>query len=280
MPLAALALGVLLGLFAITAGASEPQGEYVVVRHLLYLSADGSIAIEEESTTRVSAAYVVNDHLWAEDALPIRVAYNPAGAPAGHDVPALLQQAIGTWNAAGSGFAFEWAGTGSALTGSCGQAVQVDGVNNIQFAALPPLVLGQTCTIYPPPKNSATKLVEFDMQLNPAINWSSTLPVPGGKYDMGTTILHELGHAAGLGHNCGPDVQITCQGKHDSAVMYSTLVTGISKRVLTQDDIDAIREAYGAAPTPPPTPTPTPVVTVPPGAEIFERARAPQLARD
>lgn len=295
-PLAALSAGLLLagGALAVAAQEDAAPGDYIVVRHVLYITDDGSTAIEQESSSRVSAAFVVNDHVWDVDDIPIQVTYNPADAPAGHDVPALFQDAMNTWNAAGSGFAFQWAGESTSFTGACATSPQIDGKNNIKFTPLPPLVLGQTCTVYPPPKNSNTKLVEFDMQLNPAINWSSTLPVPAGRYDIATTILHELGHAAGIGHACGGDVGIGCDGEHEPTVMYPTLVTGVSKRSLTQDDIDAIREAYGSVVTPtatmtasstptvtPPTTTPpTATPTTPPAQQLFERARAPLLARD
>jgi hypothetical protein len=282
VPALALATGIVLASAAIIAGAAEDSadGDYLVVRHLLYLTGDGSVAVEEQSSTRVSAAYVVNDHIWDVDSLPIRVSYNPADAPAGHDVPKLLQDAIATWNGAGSNFAFQWEGESNAFTGACNGQIRVDGINNVKFTPLAPLVLGQTCTIYPP-GGAKTKLVEFDMQLNPDINWSSTLPTAPGKYDLGTTILHEFGHAAGLGHNCPAH---ECDDSHEPAVMFWKLTTATTKRSLTQDDLEGIRTAYGAVPTPPPTAvptaTPTPSPTVPPGSPVFERARAPQLARD
>ena len=290
-PLAALALGLLLAAGALAAATTRGEAQssdYIVVRHVLYIAGDGSVAVEEESSSRVSAAFVVNKHIWNVDDIPIQVTYNPADAPAGHDVPALFQQAMTTWNNAGSNFRFQWAGESAGSTGSCSGNPQVDGLNNIKFTPLPPLTLGQTCTVYPPGGN--TRLVEFDMQLNPSIDWSSSLPVPGNKFDMATTILHELGHAAGLGHACGSDVGITCGDTHESTVMYPTLDTGISKRSLTQDDVDAIRAAYGAAAatptsTPTETPTPTPaaptvIPTTPTGPQLFQRARAPLLARD
>ncbi len=290
-PLLALAAGVLVAAGALGAGAAdgEPAADgYVVVRHVLYVTEDGTIAYDEESRDTVSAQFVVNNHIWSLDSVPVQVAFNADGAPSGHDTAGIIQEALGKWNAAGSNFAFAWAGDSDGDTGSCAANLDVDGVNTIRFEQLPGLTLGQTCTLYPIGNNS--RLVEFDMQLDTDANWTSATPVQGGKYDLRTTILHELGHAAGLGHSA-----------QSAAVMYFQVNAGQDKRTLMQDDLNAIVAAYGgngvptATPTHTATPTPTtpaattttspsptasatppPITTVP----VIQRARAPQLARD
>jgi len=255
LALALLIAGLAGGFAAFQTGARAFDGtgeHYTVVRHTLYAVPGGGIAIEEEETIEVSAQFVVNNHIWNTSSLPLPVRYNSAGALPGHDMPAIIQRAIGSWNGAGSAFTFAWAGGGSGNTGSCGNAIDTDGQNTIAFKSLPGLTLGRTCTIYPPGANS--KLVEFDMEIdNEALLWSSSLPVPGDKYDLPTTILHELGHAAGLGHSAD-----------SSAVMYFQVAAGQNKRALTADDLAGIMAAYPAATSPSPTATNTPVPTNPP----------------
>ena len=74
--------------------------------------------------------------------------------------------------------------------------------------------------------------------------------------DIRRVLLHEMGHALGLGH---PDQA----GQHVSAVMNS-VISNID--TATQDDIAGAQALYGApqsspTPTPAPTPTPTPSAT-------------------
>src|SRR5215204_6140631 len=98
-----------LGLFsAATSAEGEPQ-TYTVVRHILYRSADGSLTIEE-AESRTIEQFVVNPHIWSTTSLPISVRYNGEGGPAGIDTQALIQTAIGTWNAVNSGFSFVYSG--------------------------------------------------------------------------------------------------------------------------------------------------------------------------
>ena len=281
-----LVAGLALGGFAIASaasGTSAPE-QYVVVRHVLYAGPNGELISEEAGSTTVSAQFVVNQHIWALNSLPVPVQYNADGAPGGLSVTNIITQAIGTWNGAGSGFSFAWGGSSSGDTGSCAPGnPQIDGINTIRFENLTGLTLGQTCTIYP--AGSSSKLIEFDMQLDNDGAWSADLPVPGNKYDLPTTILHELGHAAGLGHNCGPSSGITCTDSHKPALMYFQVSAGQDKRALTQDDLDGIRAAYPPVPTNTPTLTPTSTPTVAPTTPLPTvpasfKVRTLQLARD
>jgi hypothetical protein len=276
-PWVVLAAGLIAGaglLGSTTAGAATGN-RYVVVKHVLFATEGGGVALEES----VSAQFVVNNHTWATSSLPVQVRYNGANAPAGHDVPGLIQQAVATWNGAGSAFSFAWAGASTGTTGACDAQIDVDGVNTIAFVNLNGPTLGQTCTIFPVGAN--TKLVEFDMELDVDADWGSISPVPGNLYDLHTTILHELGHAAGLGHSADVD-----------ALMYFQIGRGDDKRVLRTDDLNGIRAAYPPSVTPQttapatstpapgsPTPTPFPPTLTPPPQGDF-KVRTLQLARD
>ena len=277
--------GLLLGAGALGAQSSTPTHadgpeEYTVVRHVLVAAPDGSVAVEQEPDTRVVAAFKVNPNLWAANKIPVPVSYNPTGAPGGLDTASVIQTAIGTWNAAGAAFSFAWTGTSSGDTGSCDDNFHVDGVNTIAFKQLPGLTLGRTCTIF-----GGGRIVEFDMELDSDGVWSTSLPVPDFSYDLPTTVLHELGHAAGLGHSCG-GVDVPCTSTLTKSVMYQSIGDGVSRRELTADDLQAIRTAYppgNPSPTPTNTQSPTPVATVSPTPTqqpLQFRIRAPLLSKD
>lgn len=283
-PFALLVAGLICALFAVLVasrpvGASEEPAQYVVRIHTYYRAEGGAIDVAETETT-VSAQYFVNAHKWDASAIPISVRYNPVGEPADYGLATVLQQSIGTWNAVTpSTFSFTWAGGGTGPVGTCGGSISLDGQNTVKFEALPGVVLGQTCTVWNSNQGANAKLVEFDMQLDSDANtWSSAPATPAGKYDLYSTVLHELGHAAGLGHSA-----------QSTAVMFATIGGGVQRRVLTPDDIAGLQAAYPgggtATPTatqPTPTPTSSPVPTAVPTSlpSLTNRIRAPLLARD
>lgn len=119
-------------------------------------------------------------------------------------------------------------------TGSHGDSFPFDG---------PGGVLGHT--FYPVPVNS--EFIAGDVHLDADENWHA-----GGDLDIYTVVLHELGHAIGLGHSDKP-----------GDVMYPYYHRGAQ---LSANDIGAAQELYGArqgAPTPAQTPA-APVSTVAP----------------
>lgn len=272
-----------LGLMSASGSAEAEPQTYTVVRHILYRSADGSLSIEE-AESRTIEQFVVNPHTWSTSSLPVTVRYNSTGAPSGIDTEGLIQDAIGTWNAVTNSFSFIYGGESTADTGSCVRSAtpDIDGINTIAFDdEIGALSLGETCTIFPN-TGSNTKLVEFDMRLNPDDIWFTGNQSVVDKYDLASTILHELGHAAGLGHSSNTE-----------SVMYFQLKDGEMHRALHTDDIAGLNQAYpgGSAPTPTPSATPTPsptttpavtpppITTVPPPAGSF-KVRTLQLARD
>lgn len=258
--------------------ASAQQDAYVVVKHTFYLSDDGTVAVDEDESS-VAAQYVVNAHRWAPAALPVAVRYNNGGQPADYGMTTLLQNAIDTWNAVTpSSFTFSWAGAGSGSVGACGGSINLDGQNTIKFEALPGVTLGQTCTVWNVNEGPNAKLVEFDMQLDAdSSTWSATDQPQAARYDIASTILHELGHAAGLGHS-----------GQSTSVMFPTLASGVAKRTLTADDISGLQAAYPATPSPTPSnspaptssPAPTATPTLGPLPPTQPRARTMSLARD
>lgn len=75
-----------------------------------------------------------------------------------------------------------------------------------------------------------------DMHIDSEENWGDGT---GGTLDLATVILHELGHALGLGHSSA------------SGAIMDPFYTGV-KLTLTADDIAGIQSLYGAAAVPVP----------------------------
>jgi hypothetical protein len=85
--------------------------------------------------------------------------------------------------------------------------------------------------ILPPPFNGGTNA--GDIILNAGAAWKIN-----SDYDLETVVIHELGHALGMGHSA------------ISAAVMSAYYTGV-KQTLTSDDIAGIDSIYGAVPPSP-----------------------------
>ena len=189
--------------------------------------------------------------------MPISVSYNATLESPRPSLAAPIQNAVDQWSSATpSTFRFVYAGTTSAHTGACDGDGVPDGVNTIAYVTtLQPGILGQTCTLTAEDSGSSQAvLFEFDMQLNWTIDWGGQTVKPG-QYDVFSTILHEMGHAAGLAHSC-PLNSPKCTASDIASVMYASLKQGVEKRTLTQDDMDGLRALYPGGPPPMPTPPP------------------------
>ena len=194
-----------------------------------------------------SAAFRLNPNRWAASDLPVTVWYNPAGAPPGIAVEDLVRNALEQWSKVpGSAFAFAYAGTTTAGPGACDlPGRQLDGRNTVTFVTtLPAGTLGITCTVWSGGSNG--DLVEFDIQLNANVNWGRSDSLGPGQFDLASTILHELGHGAGLGHPCTGSS--SCTDAERQAVMYPSLRARELRNVLKEDDKAAMAAAYPAPP--------------------------------
>ena len=188
-----------------------------------------------------SSNYTTNGLVWAT--LPVIVNYNAAGAPASIDDQGALERAMASWTAVPTSF-FEYVFGGTttrcpSLYDGCPGAQFFDGNNDVGWDDIP--INGVIGVAW-------HSTDEFDIVLDNAnFAWyTGSLPVAPGTFDLETVNLHELGHAAGLGHS-----------STIAAVMYPSVSPGVSKRTPHQDDADGISSIYPAT-TPLPTATPTP----------------------
>lgn len=167
----------------------------------------------------------------------VTVSYNPSGAPVA-GTQAALQAALDSWSSVkGSTFRYTFGGV------TTRQPALGDGFNDVYW--LPGTqdcnqgcVLGRTTTLF---NRLTAAIVEFDMELfaYPGL-WSTSPPSAANPaIDVQTVFLHELGHAAGIGHTTD-----------QPAVMYPFLFLNEQKQQLTPDETSALVFLYG-----PKTPT-------------------------
>ena len=186
---------------------------------------------------------------WNTDELPVRVAYNPSGAPPSVG-PHVITAALDAWSSVpSSSFRFEYAGIteNTATVASFGP----DGENVVSWQSLD---CSAGCVLGVTSKGAAH---EVDMLLNSNPEAAALLGV-GTKVDWRTVVLHELGHMAGLEHSC-PSPFGPCTPAEADAVMFYQY-RGLL-RALAPDDVAGISALYpaeGATPSPTPTVPATP----------------------
>ncbi len=80
-----------------------------------------------------------------------------------------------------------------------------------------------------------TPTIGGDAHFDAAEVWADlVLGGPAGSFDYASVVLHELGHALGLGHSADP-----------AAIMFPSIAPGAIKRTLAPDDLAGIRAIYG-----------------------------------
>jgi len=156
--------------------------------------------------------------------------YNPLNDPSSGGGLTAILNTQSTWsNVDSSSFAFLYGGETNrcpSLVQECPGSQFFDGYNDFAWLLLAQNnVLGVAW--------SGTSIDEVDIALNTNFSWATD----GNDYDIETVLLHENGHASGLGHSNDPQ-----------AVMYPSY-HGIL-RVLQSDDIAGISSLYPSSDPP------------------------------
>jgi hypothetical protein len=216
----------------------------------------------------VTAQFATNPWKWDAGTLPVWVHYNPALEAPLPSLAGPLANAVQQWSSVSpTTFAFALGADTTATTGTCDldgrrPDPHPDGLNTVRYVtSLKTGVLGQTCSYQP--DDNPTIDTEFDMEMNWTVNWNGDASVGPGQYDIYSTILHEMGHAAGLAHS-----------SDKASVMYFSLASATMKRQLTEDDVNGLEAQY---------PLDGPVIPRPAGIPEFQRTfvtHAMILSRD
>ena len=212
-----------------------------------------SAVLSDSANGSVSAQWLPWPWKWGADELPVKVAYNPTGAPPGAG-PGVVTAGLQAWSSvASSSFRYQYAGVteNTATVAEFGP----DGENVISWQSLD---CTYSCVLGVTSKDPATHEVDMLLNSNPA---AADLLGVGTRVDWRTVVLHELGHMAGLEHSCPVPFGPCTPAEADAVMFYQ--YRGVL-RTLAPDDIAGISALYPAggtaAPTPSvaPSPTPTP----------------------
>lgn len=236
------------------------------------------------ASSGVTAQYALNPWRWRSADIPVPVVYDASTAGSLPSLEPWIRSAVDQWSGISTAFRFTYAGTSRTPVGACIGEGSSDGVNTIAYGkGMDRGVLGQTCTL----ATNRGQVVEFDMQLSADVAWGTGSPIGLNEYDLPTTILHEMGHAAALGHPCPVGNPSACTAAEAASVMFPTVRRGEMKRTLQPDDIAGLMAQYpGASPssTPSParspSPTPAPAATPPAGAPRGFQVITAALAHD
>lgn len=206
---------------------------------------------------------------WAEADLPIPVTYAFETDSATTSMLGAGLWGMSRW-AALAGHTFRFALTGAAAKQpeplGCTSGRKVNDINDISFRPLPTRLLGSTCvfTYRQGDIDGNKRIGEFDLEMSTAVNFSWKDTTPPDAYDVYTVMLHELGHALGLGHTTAT-----------TALMYESTAPGVQHRDLSPEDELAIRSLYPVGPKPPAA---GPMPKLPP--EKATRLRLPLITFD
>ena len=180
---------------------------------------------------------------WANRTIPYSVADVAVPGVTVDALEAALQRASQSWTSApGSNITFQYVGRTAA------RPLEADGRNTIGFLSIPELegVLGVTVTL----ADVVTgEVVESDMFLNSASEWSVAAAGEEDAYDVESIALHEMGHMLGLDHSALGFFEVRDDEARlaaAEAVMFPFAFEpgSIAGRTLKSDDIAGVAAIY------------------------------------
>jgi Matrixin len=212
----------------------------------------GATLLLVAGSLQTGEAYLRQSNLVGDSRVPLRwgspvIAYSVSNT----DVPgvsvdafeAALQRAAQSWEAApGSNIVFQYSGRTSA------HPLDLDGRNTIGFLNIPELegVLGVTATLA---DVFSGEIVEADMFLNAAYDWSVAGAGEEDAFDVESIALHEMGHMLGLDHSALGYFEVQegdARLAAAEAIMFPFAFDPgtIAGRVLKSDDIAGVAAIY------------------------------------
>jgi hypothetical protein len=192
-------------------------------------------------------SYLVGDQrvsvAWAERRIDYFVSDRGVEGVGVDAFEAALQRATASWQAApGSTITFRYAGRTAA------RPLDLDGRNTVGFLTRADLdgVLGVTATIT---DLISGEVIESDMFLNAAYDWSVASAGEEGRFDVESIALHEFGHMLGLSHSALGYFEVTDSDARlaaAEAVMFPFAFDpgSTAGRQLKSDDIAGVAEIY------------------------------------
>ena len=132
------------------------------------------------------------------------------------------------------------AGTGMTVEGDYFVVCGGNGKNTVEFGKLPDFNIGWACTRTASRNGGRWFIVEGDIRLNKAADWTTAIDSPScdGKYDIQSVMAHERAHTFGVMHAEGGE-------KHSQLTMYpSSYPCNSYGRTFGRGDHTALKKLY------------------------------------